>query len=179
MTKIKGYPLLNNVSILYFIVILFVLNLGIFVYNKDNQSIFLISCCALIVYLFNNNMIIVLLLSMLIVNFLILINKLTSKKEGMDDTSSSQTNTDTTNTDTTNTDTTTNVTSESSSAPAESDFSTIEKTTCDNTELIKKINIAISGVKNSSEKLQNLDPALDIDLKDINAKLNNLYSVLD
>ena len=82
MAKIKGYPILNNVTFLYFIVIVFVLNLGVFIYNKDNQSIFLIACTAIIVYLFNHNMIIVLVLSMLIVNSLIVINKLTSTKEG-------------------------------------------------------------------------------------------------
>ena len=63
MAKIKGYSLLNNVVFLYFIVIVFVLNLGIFIYIKDNQSIFLIACSAIIVYLFNHNMIIVLLLT--------------------------------------------------------------------------------------------------------------------
>jgi hypothetical protein len=183
MAKIKGYSLLNNVTFLYFIVIVFVVNLGIFMYNKDNQSIFLIACSALIVYVFNNNMIIVLLLSMLIVNSLIVINKLIGKKEGLENSNSTDAST-----------------SDSSAATSKTDANTIEgeptpvvltKNVDSNTEstiednskadadLIKKINVAIAGVKSSSEKLQKLDPELDIDLKDINAKLNDLTSIMN
>lgn len=164
MAKIKGYSLLNNVVFLYFIVIVFVLNLGIFIYIKDNQSIFLIACSAIIVYLFNHNMIIVLLLSMVIVNSLIVINILMGKKEGLD-----------------NPVTTGPATNESEDGPPPprdqgGELATIQSTNTTSTELTKKINTAIAGVKNSSEKLQNLDPTLDIDLKEINAKLNNLYA---
>lgn len=177
MGKIKGYSLLNNVTFLYFIVIVFLLNLGIFLYNKDNQSIFLIACSALIVYVFNNNMIIVMLLSMLIVNSLIIINKLIGKKEGLEN--SDSTTTPTANTTTTTADTTT-TTADTIPPPANQGGepqTTIQSTSNTNAELIKRINIAIAGVKSSSEKLEKLDPELDIDLKEINAKLNDLYEI--
>ncbi len=159
MAKIKGYPLLNSVVFLYFIVIVFVLNLGVFIYIKDNQSIFLIACSALIVYLFNHNMIVVLLLSMLIVNSLIVINKLMGKKEGLENSTAESENVDGT------------------PPPRDQggELTSISSTNTTSTELTKKINTAIAGVKNSSEKLQKLDPALDIDLKEINEKLNALY----
>ena len=167
MAKIKGYSLLNNVLFLYFIVIVFVLNLGIFIYIKDNQSIFLIACSALIVYLFNHNMIVVLLLSMLIVNSLIIINNLMGKKEGLDNPMATAPTT------------TTAPDSDGTPPPRDQggELATIQSTNTSSTELTKKINTAIAGVKNSSEKLQKLDPALDIDLKEINAKLNDLYAV--
>jgi hypothetical protein len=162
MTKIKGYPLLNSVAVLYFIVIVFVLNLGVFIYIKDNQSIFLIACSAIIVYLFNHNMIVVLLLSMLIVNSLIFINKLMGKKEGLDNPTESSTP----------------VVEKTEPAPDQGgELTTIKDSNTICTELVKKINIAIAGIKNSSDKLQKLDPALDIDLKDINTKLNELYTI--
>ena len=169
MAKIKGYSLLNNVLFLYFIVIVFVLNLGIFIYIKDNQSIFLIACSALIVYLFNHNMIVVLLLSMLIVNSLIIINNLMGKKEGFDNPMpTAPANPMATAPD-----------SDGTPPPRDQggELATIQSTNTSSTELTKKINTAIAGVKNSSEKLQKLDPALDIDLKEINAKLNDLYAV--
>jgi len=181
MAKIKGYSLLNNVTFLYFIVIVFVVNLGIFMYNKDNQSIFLIACSALIVYVFNNNMIIVLLLSMLIVNSLIVINKLIGKKEGLEN----ATDTTTTSTSSASTSNTDENTIQGEPTPVvltknvdSNTESTIEDNSKADADLIKKINVAIAGVKNSSEKLQKLDPELDIDLKDINAKLNDLTSIM-
>ena len=171
MAKIKGYSLLNSVAFLYFIVIVFVLNLGIFIYIKDNQSIFLIACSAIIVYLFNHNMIVVLLLSMLIVNSLIVINKLMGKKEGLknpttDEDSAIEPMTNETDIDGT-------------PPPRDQggELASIRSTNTTSTELTKKINTAIAGVKNSSDKLQKLDPTLDIDLKEINAKLNDLYAV--
>jgi hypothetical protein len=178
MAKLKGYSLLNNVTFLYFIVIVFVLNLGIFMYNKDNQSIFLIACSALIVYVFNNNMIIVLLLSMIIVNSLILINKLIGKKEGLENADTTTTTPPTTSTtSTTPTEPTTIVAGDPPPANQGGEQTTIESTATNSIDLIKKINVAIAGVKSSSEKLERLDPELDIDLKEINAKLNDLYAI--
>jgi len=85
--KIKGYPLLNNVSFLYFVFFVSIINLFGFMYNKDYESVFLFSCTALIVYMFNNNMIIVLLVSLIFVNLLIVLNKLNNNKveEGFED----------------------------------------------------------------------------------------------
>lgn len=177
MAKIKGYSLLNNVLFLYFIVIVFVLNLGIFIYIKDNQSIFLIACSAIIVYLFNHNMIVVLLLSMLIVNSLIVINNLMGKKEGldnpMDNVPANPMNNVPANPMATAPDT------DGPPPPRDQggELASIHSTNTTSTELIKKINTAITGVKNSSDKLQKLDPTLDIDLKEINAKLNDLYAI--
>ena len=82
MVKSKS-SLLNNVKVLYLVFFLTILNLGYFLYNKDNQSIFLFAILCLIVYMFNHNMIIVLLFSMITINLLILINKL--NKEGFED----------------------------------------------------------------------------------------------
>jgi hypothetical protein len=76
MVKLKGYPLLNNIKLLYFIFILAIINVGGFIYIKDNQSIFLFAVISLIIYCFNSNMIIVLLSTMIIVNTLIFLNKL-------------------------------------------------------------------------------------------------------
>jgi hypothetical protein len=82
MVKLKGYPLLNNIKLLYFIFILAIINVGGFIYIKDNQSIFLFGVISLIIYCFNSNMIIVLLSSMIIVNTLILLNRLNGPIEG-------------------------------------------------------------------------------------------------
>jgi hypothetical protein len=76
MVKLKGYPLLNNIKLLYFIFILAIINVGGFIYIKDNQSIFLFAVISLIIYCFNSNMIIVLLSTMIIVNTLIFLNRL-------------------------------------------------------------------------------------------------------
>ena len=82
MVKVNVYPLLNNIKLLYFIFILAIINIGGFVYIKDNQSIFLFACIAIIIYFFNPNMIIVLLSTMIIVNMLIFLNKLNGSTEG-------------------------------------------------------------------------------------------------
>jgi hypothetical protein len=79
-TKIASKNLLNNIKLLYLVFGLFIINLGVFMYNKDNQSIFLFAIMSLIVYCFNNNMIIVLLIPMIFINGLILINKINSKE---------------------------------------------------------------------------------------------------
>ena len=84
MVKLKGYPLLNNIKLLYFIFILAIINIGGFIYIKDNQSIFLFAVISIIVYFFNTNMIIVLLSSMIIVNTLIVLNKLNGPIEGLE-----------------------------------------------------------------------------------------------
>jgi hypothetical protein len=84
MVKLKGYPLLNNIKLLYFIFILAIINIGGFIYIKDNQSIFLFAVISIIVYFFNTNMIIVLLSSMIIVNTLIFLNKLNGPIEGLE-----------------------------------------------------------------------------------------------
>ena len=68
--------LLNNIKLLYLVFGLFIINLGVFIYNKDNQSIFLFAIFALIIYMFNNNMIIVLIIPIIFINILILLNKL-------------------------------------------------------------------------------------------------------
>lgn len=83
MVKLKGYPLLNNIKLLYFIFILAIINIGGFIYIKDNQSIFLFAFVSIIIYFFNKNMIIVLLSSMIIVNTLIFLNKLNGPIEGL------------------------------------------------------------------------------------------------
>ena len=67
--------ILNNVKLLYAVFILTVFELFYFIYNKDNQSIFLFAVIALIVNFFNNNMIIVLCFTIICVNGLILLNK--------------------------------------------------------------------------------------------------------
>ena len=82
MVKLKGYPLLNNITLLYFVFILAIINIGGFIYISDNQSIFLFAVVSVIVYFFNSNMIIVLLSTMLIVNTLIFLNKLNGPSEG-------------------------------------------------------------------------------------------------
>ena len=84
----KSKNLLNNINLLYLVFVLFIINLGVFIYNKDNQSIFLFSVMALIVYFFNNNMIIVLLSPMIFINALLLINQINNKegfKENFDE----------------------------------------------------------------------------------------------
>jgi hypothetical protein len=83
MVKLKGHPLLNNIKLLYFIFILAIINVGGFIYIKDNQSIFLFAVISLIIYCFNSNMIIVLLSTMIIVNILIFLNKLNGPVEGL------------------------------------------------------------------------------------------------
>jgi hypothetical protein len=83
MVKLKGHPLLNNIKMLYFIFILAIINVGGFIYIKDNQSIFLFAVISLIIYCFNSNMIIVLLSTMIIVNALIFLNKLNGPVEGL------------------------------------------------------------------------------------------------
>lgn len=83
MIKKHALTLLNNVKFLYFVFFLAILNLGYFVYNKDNESIFLFIVLCLVVYLFNNNMIIVLLFSMIVINVIILINLI--NKEGFEE----------------------------------------------------------------------------------------------
>jgi hypothetical protein len=82
MVKLKGYPLLNNIKLLYFIFILAIINIGGFMYIRDNQSIFLFAVISLIIYFFNKNMIVVLLSTMIIVNTLIFLNKLNGPMEG-------------------------------------------------------------------------------------------------
>lgn len=72
----KGYSLLNNVTFLYFVFFVTLVNLFGFMYNEDYQSVFLFSCTALIVYVFNSNMIVVLLISLIFVNLLIFLNRL-------------------------------------------------------------------------------------------------------
>ena len=83
MVKLKGYPLLNNINLLYFIFILAIINVSGFIYIKDNQSIFLFAVISIIIYFFNKNMIIVLLSSMIIINTLIFLNKLSGPIEGL------------------------------------------------------------------------------------------------
>jgi hypothetical protein len=86
--KIKSKNLLNNIKFLYLVFVLFIINLGVFIYNKDNQSIFLFAIMALIIYFFNKNMIIVLLGPIIFINSLLLINKINSKegfKENFDE----------------------------------------------------------------------------------------------
>jgi len=73
--------ILNNVKLLYAVFILTIFELFYFIYNKDNQSIFLFAVIALIVNFFNNNMIIVLCFTIICVNGLILLNKI---NEGME-----------------------------------------------------------------------------------------------
>jgi hypothetical protein len=83
MVKLKGYPLLNNINMLYFIFVLAIINVGGFIYIKDNQSIFLFAVISIIIYFFNKNMIIVLLSSMIIINTLIFLNTLSEPIEGL------------------------------------------------------------------------------------------------
>jgi len=120
---------------------------------------------------------------MLIVNALIVINKLIGKKEGLENSNSTDTSTSNSSAATSKTDANT---IEGEPTPVvltknvdSNTTSTMEDNSKADAELIKKINVAIAGVKNSSEKLQKLDPELDIDLKDINAKLNDLTSIMN
>jgi hypothetical protein len=76
--KFNSKNLLNSINLLYLVFVLFIINLGVFIYNKDNQSIFLFTVMSLIVYFFNKNMIIVLLTPMIFINALLLINKINS-----------------------------------------------------------------------------------------------------
>ncbi len=177
MAKIKGYPLLNNVALLYFIVIVFVLNLGVFIYIKDNQSIFLIACSAIIVYLFNNNMIIVLLLSMLIVNSLIVINKLIGKKEGLENMSEDF------ESDEKKKESLENETQENFDETFEENFqepnassnATIAEvdSTCKN--LTKQINLALNGIESESQKLSETNK--DLNLINLNSKINEIKAL--
>ena len=92
MIKVKSNnKLLTNVTFLYFIFFVTIINLFGFMYNKDYESVFLFACTAIIIYLFNNNMIIVLVGSLLFVNMLILLNKLNGK-EGLENSESSEMN---------------------------------------------------------------------------------------
>ena len=68
--------LLNNVKLLYAVFFISLVNLSYFIYNRDNDSIFLFAIISLVVYLFNNNMIVVLGSTMIFVNALILINSI-------------------------------------------------------------------------------------------------------
>ena len=68
--------LLNNVTLLYAVFFISLANLSYFIYNRDNDSIFLFAIISLVVYLFNNNMIVVLGSTMIFVNALILINSI-------------------------------------------------------------------------------------------------------
>lgn len=65
---------LNNVTVLYVVFALSLINILYFILNKDTQSIFLVAVIALITHMFNDNMIIVLAFTMIVVNGLILIN---------------------------------------------------------------------------------------------------------
>ena len=68
--------LLNNVKLLYAVFFISLVNLSYFIYDRDNDSIFLFAIISLVVYLFNNNMIVVLGSTMIFVNALILINSI-------------------------------------------------------------------------------------------------------
>jgi len=76
----KSKLLLNNIKLLYLVFVLFLINLGVFIYNRDNQSIFLFAVMALIIYFFNKNMIVVLIMPMIFINALLLINQINSKE---------------------------------------------------------------------------------------------------
>uniref|UniRef100_A0A6C0JK45 Uncharacterized protein n=1 Tax=viral metagenome TaxID=1070528 RepID=A0A6C0JK45_9ZZZZ len=76
----KSKQLLNNIKLLYLVFVLFLINLGVFIYNRDNQSIFLFAVMALIIYFFNKNMIVVLIMPMIFINALLLINQINSKE---------------------------------------------------------------------------------------------------
>ena len=66
--------ILQNVYILYVVVLISLLNIGWFVYYNNYNSIIAFVTCGLTVYLMNHNMIIVLGISMIIVNTLSMFN---------------------------------------------------------------------------------------------------------
>jgi len=68
----KYNSILNNKLILYLLFILTLVNLGYFIYVKDNYSILNFALIAILIYLFTKNMIIVLGLSIFIINLLVL-----------------------------------------------------------------------------------------------------------
>jgi len=80
------HDLLNNVKLLYLVVILSHLLLFYLILDRDTQGIFLFSVIALIVYLLNNNMIIVLIIPTVLISILILINKNTEGLENKEET---------------------------------------------------------------------------------------------
>lgn len=79
------HSLLNNVKILYLVVVLSHLLLLYLILDRDTQGIFLFSVTALIVYLLNNNMIIVLTIPTVLITILILINNNTEGLENKEE----------------------------------------------------------------------------------------------
>ena len=77
--------LLNNVTLLYAVFFISLVNISYFIYNQDNQSIFLFAIISLVVYLFNTNMIVVLGCTMIFVNALIFINSIPEGLENKDE----------------------------------------------------------------------------------------------
>ena len=68
----KSNSLLNNKYILYLLFVLTLVNIGYFIYLKDNYSILNFCLIAILIYLFTKNMIIILGLTIFIINILVL-----------------------------------------------------------------------------------------------------------
>ena len=165
MVKLKGYPLLNNINMLYFIFILAIINIGGFMYIQDNQSIFLFACISIIIYFFNKNMIIVLLSTMIIVNLLIFLNKLNGPIEGYEDEIEPLINED------------------EIEPLTEEDKELIDETQDNPVGELSELNDD-NEVNNIKEKIKKILPILkstynNMDLNNINKHINNLTSILE
>ena len=187
MVKLKGYPLLNNISLLYFIFILAIINIGGFIYIKDNQSIFLFAVVSIIVYFFNSNMIIVLLSTMLIVNTLIILNKLNGPSEGYENEEEEEKEEDSTIKE--------SLISKDEKMEESNNSETIEES--NNSEIIEELNNAEptneigkltdinddTDTKSIKDKIKKVIPENDdntpLDINKINRQINKLTSILE
>ena len=145
---------LNNIKLLYLVFVLFIINLGVFIYNKDNQSIFLFSILSLIIYMFNNNMIIVLIIPIIFINTLILINKLNKSEDFQENFEEEFEDVEEDNIDDSDNENTINVNG--------SDYDT------ENTQLINKIKQLIPASNKGN----------DIDIHKLNTVLNKVHNII-
>jgi len=83
----KSNSLLNNKYILYLLFVLTLVNIGYFIYLKDNYSILNFCLIAILIYLFTKNMIIILGLTIFIINILVLARR---TNEGFTDASNNE-----------------------------------------------------------------------------------------
>tara|TARA_Y100000389_G_scaffold99354_1_gene96079 strand:+ start:9723 stop:10454 length:732 start_codon:yes stop_codon:yes gene_type:complete len=86
LLKNVGKKCLKSTTVLYATLLLAVLNLFVFITNKDNESLFLFLVISALSYMKTNNMIVVLLIPVVAVNLLILLRSVlaNNKIEGMD-----------------------------------------------------------------------------------------------
>ena len=146
--------LLNNVKFLYVVFIFTLLNVSLFIYRKDFQSIliFIVSCIA--IYLINKNMIVVLGLSILFVDTLGIVRIF--KKEGFEDED--------------DTDKKSHKIENMHDSDSESDN---ENQYMQNKHVIKKIKKMNPNILDSLNKLNS------IDIKEINEYIDSLKDAID